>query len=303
MTPTTLQQRKAWVLARRQHWVVTYAQLRGLGFSREAIRHRVRTGRLRPVWPGVFAVGARDLAPEGRWMAAVLTCGEGACLYGESAGQHLGIRPHRRGPVHINVPYARNPKPRKGIKLHRRDLGLSEIVIHKAIPTTIPLIALIDLARGLGPNDLERAIGEADKLNLIDPETLREELGHARRRPGIKRLKQILDRHTFVLTHTELERRFLAIVRRAGLPLPDGQRGHGPHRVDFWFPQLDLVVETDGLTYHRTAAQQTEDLRRDQAHAVAGRRTLRFSHAQIRYEPRYVEQTLVAVMTSLGGLP
>lgn len=289
-------------MARRQHWAVTYAQLRGLGFSREAIRHRVRTGRLRPVWPEVYAVGAPELAPEGRWMAAVLTCGEGACLYGESAGQHLGIRALRRGPVHINVPYARNPKPRKGIMLHRRDLDPSEVTSQGRIPSTIPLIALIDLARGLGPKDLERAIGEADKLDLIDPETLRKELEQVRR-PGVKRLRQVLDRHTFVLTHTDLERRFLQIVKRAGLPLPEGQRRHGPHRVDFWFPQLNLVVETDGLTYHRTAAQQTEDLRRDQRHAVAGRRTLRFSHAQIRYEPRYVEQTLVAVMTSLRGLP
>ena len=65
--------------------------------------------------------------------------------------------------------------------------------------------------------------------------------------------------------------------------------------VDFFWPELGLVVETDGLRYHRTPAQQARDRLRDQAHAAAGLTALRFSHAQVRYEPVHVRTTLAAV--------
>jgi very-short-patch-repair endonuclease len=72
--------------------------------------------------------------------------------------------------------------------------------------------------------------------------------------------------------------------------------------VDFHWPDLGLVVETDGLRYHRTAAQQTRDRLRDQAHAAAGLTTLRFTHAQVRYEPEHVRATLAKVARRLAKL-
>lgn len=89
-----------------------------------------------------------------------------------------------------------------------------------------------------------------------------------------------------------MERLFLPIAARAGLPTPFTQQWINGYRVDFYFPTLGLVVEADSLRYHRTPAQQTTDTRRDQAHAAAGMERLRFTHSQIRYEPRYVEAVL-----------
>jgi very-short-patch-repair endonuclease len=65
-------------------------------------------------------------------------------------------------------------------------------------------------------------------------------------------------------------------------------------RVDFYWPDLGLVVETDGLRYHRTPSQQTKDHVRDQAHIAAGLTPLRFTHWQVRYDPGHVERTLRA---------
>jgi very-short-patch-repair endonuclease len=56
-----------------------------------------------------------------------------------------------------------------------------------------------------------------------------------------------------------------------------------------------LVVETDGLTYHRTPAQQAADRRRDQALTSAGLAVLRFTHAQVAHDPAHVVGTLAAV--------
>jgi very-short-patch-repair endonuclease len=75
---------------------------------------------------------------------------------------------------------------------------------------------------------------------------------------------------------------------------------HG-FEVDFYWPDLGLVVETDGLRYHRTPAQQARDRLRDQTHAAAGLTALRFTHAQVRYEPVHVAATLLAVVHRLEG--
>jgi very-short-patch-repair endonuclease len=63
-------------------------------------------------------------------------------------------------------------------------------------------------------------------------------------------------------------------------------------KVDFYWPELRLVVETDGLKYHRTPAQQARDRVRDQAHTAAGLTQLRFTHAQVAFEAGHVESVL-----------
>ncbi len=136
---------------------------------------------------------------------------------------------------------------------------------------------------------------------MTDPEELRialERLPREARRGGIA---QDLDRRAFVLTDSELERRFLSVVRSAGLPLPQTGCQVNGFKVDFYWPDLDLVVETDGLRYHRTPAQQARDRQRDQAHLEAGLTPLRFTHAQVRFEPAHAAGVLTAVARRLAG--
>jgi very-short-patch-repair endonuclease len=180
-----------------------------------------------------------------------------------------------------------------GIVVHRR--RAFQATLHHGIPVTPPIATLTDLAAVLPASRVEVAINEADKLDLVDSEELRAALDQARRRPGIGVLRNLLDRQTFTITDSELERRFLRLVPDTGLELPHtGQTVNG-FKVDFFWPDLGLVVETDGLRYHRTAAQQARDRLRDQAHAAAGLTTLRFTRAQVRYDPRHVQSTLAAV--------
>ena len=148
---------------------------------------------------------------------------------------------------------------------------------------------------------MEAAINEADKLELVDPEELRAALDGSARQPGVKVLRETLDRRTFTVTDSELERRFLPIARAAGLPSPQTGCWVSGFKVDFYWPGLGLVVETDGLRYHRTAAQQTADRVRDQAHTAAGLTALRFTHAQVRFEPDHVCAMLATVRSRLGA--
>jgi|tagenome__1003787_1003787.scaffolds.fasta_scaffold20888141_2 very-short-patch-repair endonuclease len=288
MDPQTVQ--SVWELARRQHGVVSRAQLLERGFGPDAIKHRVARGRLHPVARGVYVVGRRELSRHGRWMGAVLSCGPEAVLSHGSAAALWEIAPERR--LEVAIPLSRRCR-RPGIVIHRR----SELraTTHRGIPVTPPIDTLVDLAATLGPDATEAAINEADKRDLCDPERLREALDQMAPRPGVGALKRILDLRTFTMTDSELERRFLPLARRAGLPDLLTQQIVNGFRVDFFSPELKLVIETDGLRYHRTPAQQARDLIRDQTHSASGLRPLRFSRAQVRYDPAYVEETLAAL--------
>ena len=222
-----------------------------MGLSEEAIRWRVKEGRLHSIHRGVYVVGRPELTREGRWMAAVLRCGAEAYLSHQSAAALWRLRPEPRGPVQVSLLAAVVRRP-PGIQAHRRpSLPPEDLSTHRAIPVTTPTRTLIDLATVLSVNQLEAAVSEADVLDLIDPETLRRELESRRGRPGTRPLRALLDRHTYRLTESELERRFLRIVKRAGLPLPDTQV-EIVGRTDFHWHDLNLVVETDGWRYHRT---------------------------------------------------
>jgi very-short-patch-repair endonuclease len=91
-----------------------------------------------------------------------------------------------------------------------------------------------------------------------------------------------------LLTHSELERLFPPLARRAGLPRFETQRVLGTSRVDFYVPDLKLVIECDSLRYHRTPSRQASDTRRDHAHWRAGREPIRLTHHQIAHEADYV---------------
>jgi very-short-patch-repair endonuclease len=154
---------------------------------------------------------------------------------------------------------------------------------------------LIDIATQLERDQLEAAINEADKRDLVDPDELRAALDQTRHRPGVRALRQTLDRRTFRLTDSELERRFLQLTCEAGLPLPATGQDVNGFKVDFYWADLGLVVETDGLRYHRTPTQQARDRVRDQTHTAAGLTTLRFTHSQVVHQPGRVVATLAAV--------
>jgi very-short-patch-repair endonuclease len=234
-------------------------------------------------------------------MAAVLACGEGSVISHLSAAWLWGIRPNRPNSPELSLPAQHRPRV-YGLRIHRRAALLpSELTRHRSIPVTSPALTIVDIAPQLSESQLEAAINEADVLDLIDPAQLRERLDHLPRIPGLAIVRHLLDRQTFLFTDSELERRFLRIVREASLPMPVTGSEVGGFKVDFHWPSLGLVVETDGLRYHRTPTQQSRDRLRDQAHARAGLTTLRFTHSQVRYEPGGVRDTLLAVVARLAG--
>jgi very-short-patch-repair endonuclease len=276
-----------WALGRAQHGVIARRQLLALGYSEKGIKHRVGIGRLHPLYRGVYAVGRPELTQLGRWMAAILAKGPAAVLSHRSAASLYGIAQQKGNAIHVAVPAHSRRRSSRGISVHRR----TELraTTRQGVPTTTIEDTLIDLAIDLSSDALEQAINEADKRDLVDPEALREAVAETRR-PGAAAVRSVMD--GFVRTDSPLERAFLRIVKKAGLPRPRTQAHVNGHRVDFFWPELKLVVETDGLRYHRTAVQQAADRQRDHAHFLAGLTALRFTHGQVKGDATHVEALL-----------
>jgi very-short-patch-repair endonuclease len=291
-----------WRLARAQHGVLTHEDLVGLGFSAKGIKHRVHSGRLHPITRGIYAVGRAELTPHGRWMAAALACGDGAALSHRSAAALWGIGYEEGKRVDVTI-RRRSGLKRPGIRVHARaNLPERSVVVRSGIPVTHPVQTLIDLATELKPMRLERAVNEADELDLVDPETLRSALALEvyGGMPGVGTLRTMLDRHTFRLSDSDLEVLFRPLALAAGFPLPLSKHRVLGYEADFFLPDHDLIVETDGLRYHRTAAQQARAVKRDQKHVAAGYRVLRFTHWQIAHAADEVTGVLRQVRARSG---
>jgi very-short-patch-repair endonuclease len=311
----------AWALAHAQHGVVSRRQLLALGLTASGIKHRIARGRLHLAGRSVYAVGRPELTLNGRRMVAVLACGGDIDIGGavllrpdlrrrpavvlshDSAASLLKIG---REPLsHLEISTILSTDHRiPGVKLHRRPtLRRDAVGFCDGIPVTSPVQTLIDLATRHGRPRMERSINEADKFDLIRTDDLRKALDDHAGERGVARLRTILDRATFRYTRSELERAFLPVTRRAGLSLPRTSVFVTGHEVDFHFPDLKLVVETDGLTYHRTPAEQAKDRERDQDHSAAGLHSLCFTHSQIKFEPDHVVRILRATASWLSRAP
>jgi very-short-patch-repair endonuclease len=225
-------------------------------------------------------------------MAAVLACGKGAVLSHRSAAALWNIGKERRGQVDVSI--RRKCRHRRaGIRaMGRPSLPAGDLTKRNGIPVTSPARTLVDLATEVGETALERAVNEADKGDLIDPEALRVALNGFAGEPGVRPLRTLLDRQAFLLSDSDLEIFLRPIATAAGLPRPQTKVWVNGYEVDFFWPELGLVVETDGLRYHRTASEQARDRRRDQAHVAAGLMQLRFTHWQVKHEPAYVRKIL-----------
>jgi hypothetical protein len=81
-------------VAAKQNGNITRRQLLAVGLDDDAIRYRVKVGRMFRVYPGVYSVGRPPVTPQERAGAAVLAGGPGAVLSHGSAMTLWGLWRH-----------------------------------------------------------------------------------------------------------------------------------------------------------------------------------------------------------------
>jgi very-short-patch-repair endonuclease/predicted transcriptional regulator of viral defense system len=282
-------------LAARQHGIVARRQLAAIGLGRGAIAHRVAAGRLHRLHRGVYAVGHPILTANGHRMAAVLSCGSGAVLTYASAAALWEIRPTQATKIDVSVRGRGGRATRPRVRVHRAaTLRDDEITIHQAIRVTTPARTLLDLASSLPRRALERALDQAEVMELFDLCALQRMVERHRGERGSAALSTALADHSAgtTLTKSELEERMLALCDRHALPRPRVNAWVENLEVDFLFAAEKLVVEADSYRYHRSRRAFERDRERDAILARAGYQTLRFTHRQMSREPATVAHTI-----------
>jgi hypothetical protein len=286
--------RVAWIAA-RQHGVISHAQLLDAGISRDGVKGRVAAGWLHRVHRGVFAVGHAGLTPRGFWVAAVLSGGDGAALSHRSAAALWGIWRDGDRPAITSNGVDRRGAP--GVETHVGRLRPGETIVVDGIRVTKVARTLLDLAEVLTLDHLVRAIDNATNARHLRPTLMSSMIKESRGRRGLRPLKQalLITRPQDVLTRSELERRALKLIKRAGLPQPEvNVRLHG-YEVDLLWRDAGLVVELDGSEYH----DPERDTRRDNNLRAHGWSVSRFTWRQVVNDPDWV----VACLRPAGAAP
>jgi uncharacterized protein DUF559 len=284
-------------LARRQHGVVGRAQLVALGLGQDAIDWRVRRRRLHRVHRRVYAVGHLALTRNGRFMAAVLACGEGAALSHFSAAVLWAILADRGQPIHVT---AEKQRRCRGIVVHHGPLD-GERVRRQGIVVTTPARTIVDLADVVTKRrTLERAIDEAEYLRLDWTDA-----APRRGRKGTGLLFSVLAVHTPGSTRTlsQFEEDFLAFCHDCGFPRPGVNYRIEGYVCDFVWERHRLIVETDGRQAHDTRRARERDPIRDAELQLAGWMVLRITWMRLLKEREAVAELIAKALTPVPAAP
>jgi predicted transcriptional regulator of viral defense system len=281
-------------LARKQHGVVSYRQLRGLGLSKGHIQRSKEAGRLHPIHRGVYAVGHPYLSPHGRCMAAVLVFSGGAVLSHRSAAWLWGIGP--LGPRAVEVTVAARGNQRQGLQVHRvwalpdRDRARQD-----GIPVTSVARTLLDFAGVSSAKQLERVVERAKRRGLLDLDSIDAMLSR-RRGYGAERLQDALSLYRQPVTErARSELLFLAAIKAKGLPIPSINTFVAGCELDAFWEGERFAVEVDGWETHGTRAAFESDRLRQEEMKLAGIDSIRVAARRIEREPD-------AVATRIGLL-
>ena len=172
--------------------------------------------------------------------------------------------------------------------------------MRNGIPCTTWARTIVDLAAVTTPPRLERALDQSQILRVFDLRELEAALAAACGRSGTATLRALLGElfEEPAPTRSELERRFLNLMRDAGLPEPVVNGRVGGYEVDFHWPEHRLIVETDGRATHDTDIAFERDRRRDLDLALAGWHVVRISWRQLQAEPEKIAAALRARIAS-----
>ena len=171
------------------------------------------------------------------------------------------------------------------------------------IPVTTVARTLLDLAAVLQLQELNRVLERAEALRLTDQTPLGALIERHRGRRGTANLKAaIREGLRPAVTRSELERRFLSFVEKAGLPRPQTNvwlsLGGEWLEVDCAWAEQRVIVELDSRAYHQTTAAFERDRKRDRRAQAYGWRPIRVTDRALREEAGALRGELVALLSA-----
>ena len=269
-------------VARFQAGAVSRQQALRSGMSHSAVASKVKSGRWRPIYPGVYATFSGPVERQAQLWAAVLYAGDGAQLSHETAAEVNGLSDRQSRLINVSIPADRRVTGPKGVQIHiSAYLDLKARFPRGVVPHTLVEETVIDLVGAADSFD--------DACGWVTAAFGRRLTGEAPLRDTLKARKKLrwrgqLDEMIIAAAggaHSLLEFRYDRDVERAHrLPTashqvpftkPDGSRGFR----DRYYEKFGLVVELDGKLAH-PADRRPLDRSRDNDAAADGGSTLRY---------------------------
>ena len=250
-----------------QDGIIRRDQAMAAGMSGSTVASNVYRMRWLRVLPRVYAVEVDPATPTSRIRATALWAGDDAVVTGTAAAWWWGLTDRAPSTVEVVVPPRRRMSTIEGIDVIRADLKDIEVDRHRRLPVTTTAATCLHLARRGEPDMLETAL-----RNGLRAGDLREALEIGRGRPGqilARRSHERVRDNPWSAPESSLHRLF----REAGIV---GWRAN---------PLVSLIVEVHGHRYHRTPAQATADLERQNAFVDECYTILRFTPADIADSP------------------
>lgn len=285
-------------LAGSQHALVTWTQALDVGFSSQAVRRRVETGRWVRVHDGVYRIAGARITNAQSVLAACMGIGPEAAASHRAAAVLHGLLTYRDPVVEVSTTRIRSPEL-PGVVVHRlADLAPRWVSVVDAVPCTTVARTLVDLGAVCHPRTVEAALDKAVGRRLT---TLRE-IRHAmlavarQGRRGVGTIRQLLaarsdaDRPSSVL-----EARMVSLlVTSEVLPRPTAEHvvrdEHGGFIaiVDFAYPECRLAIEVDGYEPHMGLAAFKHDRARDRLLAGIAWLALHYTWGEIDSQAPHV---------------
>ena len=292
--------RRDWIageIADRQHGVVARWQLLAAGMSPEAIARSLKAGRLRSMLRGVYSVGHAVVSADGWYQAALLACGDQSVLGHHTACMKWDLRRGDLFPLSVIVPGDRGRKLDR-IQTRRTKLDRRDWMLFDGLRLTTPARTIIDMAGELSPKEMRLLVERAQDVKRFDPKRIEEVLERNHRRPGCRPLL-----HLIALLNPDadgaksyLERLFLKLVRKAGLPFPEVNVMIEKRERDFVWRDRRLVVEVDGYANHSSRQAMRRDRARDRELTAALWRPARFTYEDVAFEPGATAKELTRLL-------
>lgn len=247
----------------------TTAQAHAWGLSGEDLRLRVKDGRLRRVFTGVYVRSDLEATTVLRAQAARLVMSEHSVLCDRTAAWLHGVDVYRYaeldGVPQLDSFVLRGHRPTDRADCHgrTRDLLAEDWTWVGGVRVTTPLRTAVDLACSMSRRDALAALDAFARDHAVTVGEMNRLLHRYRRRRGVIQARELVQ-----LADGRSESRGeswtrLEILDR-GLPPPSPQHwvevdGRPTYRLDLAWPRARVVVEYDGEEFHSSTRQRERD--------------------------------------------
>lgn len=267
--------------------VYTRAQLEESGISRSGIEHRIRSGKIVRLLPGVYS--DPDPSYFDRCVAVTLWRSD-AVLSHVSAAWVWGLVDKEPTTVHVTVPHSVRCAAATGFVLHRRAVEVTE---HHGLPVVNTAQCFVDVASVLAGVELEQFFDRNIGCR-VSWRAVTDHLDTAKGMRGTRTVRRQLEL-CCPGTLSEPERLVARALRARGIRM-EINAPIGRYYGDLVDYLAKVDVEIDGRGFHTEPAVFDNDRVRQNWMVLEGWLVLRYSAARVSRDPGKVADEIAAVV-------